>query len=89
MILKRGKVQVSAYSQFARMQGKGQVMEQQRRRIDATTSEPLFTNCTKDFLGTLDYIFYTGAFYTLNLLFGLRLNPKWDRKARTWDLERC
>lgn len=50
---------VSAYSQFARMQGMGPAMEQQRRRMDTTTNEPLFTNCTRDFLGTLDYIFYT------------------------------
>lgn len=28
--------------------------------MDSTTSEPQFTNCTRDFLGTLDYIFYTG-----------------------------
>jgi len=34
--------------------------ERQRGRMDATgTGEPLFTNCTKDFFGTLDYIFYT------------------------------
>jgi hypothetical protein len=28
--------------------------------MDPNTSEPQFTNCTRDFLGTLDYIFYTG-----------------------------
>ncbi|GLT50178.1 hypothetical protein SLA2020_236840 [Shorea laevis] len=27
--------------------------------MDASTNEPLFTNCTRDFIGTLDYIFYT------------------------------
>ena len=56
--------QVSAYSSFARMAtrvGKvGQGLEHQRRRMDTTTNEPLFTNCTRDFLGTLDYVFYTG-----------------------------
>lgn len=49
---------VSAYSSFARMAGVGQG-EYQRRRMDPATNEPLFTNCTRDFLGTLDYIFYT------------------------------
>ncbi|KAK9265789.1 hypothetical protein L1049_008715 [Liquidambar formosana] len=49
---------VSAYSSFARM-GVGLGLEQQRRRLDPTTNEPLFTNCTRDFIGTLDYIFYT------------------------------
>ena len=53
--------QVSAYSSFARL-GVGLGMEQQRRRMDPTTNEPLFTNCTRDFIGTLDYIFYTGKF---------------------------
>lgn len=28
--------------------------------MDPLTSEPIFTNCTRDFLGTLDYIFFTG-----------------------------
>lgn len=54
-----GRFQVSAYSSFARM-GVGLGLEQQRRRLDSTTNEPLFTNCTRDFIGTLDYIFYTG-----------------------------
>ncbi|KFK35106.1 hypothetical protein AALP_AA5G236700 [Arabis alpina] len=49
---------VSAYSSFARMGG-SLVAEQQRRRMDPTSNEPLFTNCTRDFIGTLDYIFYT------------------------------
>ncbi|KAI6696636.1 hypothetical protein NL676_016755 [Syzygium grande] len=49
---------VSAYSSFARM-GAGPGLEQQKRRLDSTTNEPLFTNCTRDFIGTLDYIFYT------------------------------
>ncbi|XP_024024402.1 carbon catabolite repressor protein 4 homolog 1 [Morus notabilis] len=49
---------VSAYSSFARP-GVGLALEQQRRRLDPSTNEPLFTNCTRDFIGTLDYIFYT------------------------------
>ncbi|KAM7500277.1 hypothetical protein LguiA_024691 [Lonicera macranthoides] len=49
---------VSAYSSFARI-GAGLGFEQQRRRMDPTTNEPLFTNCTRDFIGTLDYIFYS------------------------------
>ncbi|KAJ8448115.1 hypothetical protein Cgig2_031839 [Carnegiea gigantea] len=48
---------VSAYSSFAR--GIGPILEQQRRRMDPSTNEPLFTNCTRDFIGTHDYIFYT------------------------------
>lgn len=52
-------VQVSAYSSFARI-GVGLGLEQQRRRMDASTNEPLFTNCTRDFIGTHDYIFYSG-----------------------------
>lgn len=51
--------QVSAYSSFARI-GVGLGMEHQRRRMDPSTNEPLFTHCTRDFIGTLDYIFYTG-----------------------------
>mmetsp|Transcript_1127 Transcript_1127/g.4184 ORF Transcript_1127/g.4184 Transcript_1127/m.4184 type:complete len:548 (-) Transcript_1127:374-2017(-) len=31
----------------------------QRERLDPATGEPAFTNCTADFLDTLDYIFYT------------------------------
>ncbi|XP_042440907.1 carbon catabolite repressor protein 4 homolog 1-like [Zingiber officinale] len=50
---------VSAYSSFARMVGVSSGLEQQRRRMDAATHEPLFTNCTRDFIGTVDYIFYT------------------------------
>lgn len=54
--------QVSAYSSFARM-GVGLSLGQQKRRLDPTTNEPLFTNCTRDFIGTLDYIFYTGEIF--------------------------
>ncbi|BAT86370.1 hypothetical protein LR48_Vigan03g290800 [Vigna angularis] len=48
---------VSAYSSFARTVGLG--FEQHKRRLDNVTNEPLFTNVTRDFIGSLDYIFYT------------------------------
>nr|KYP73921.1 Carbon catabolite repressor protein 4 isogeny 2 [Cajanus cajan] len=48
---------VSAYSSFARTVGLG--YEQHKRRLDGGSNEPLFTNVTRDFIGTLDYIFYT------------------------------
>jgi hypothetical protein len=51
--------QVSAYSSFARTVGLG--YEQHKRRMDSSTNEPLFTNVTRDFIGSLDYIFYTGV----------------------------
>lgn len=60
---------VSAYSSFARM-GVGHGLEQ-RRRLDPTTNEPLFTNCTRDFIGTLDYIFYTADSLTVESLLEL------------------
>ncbi|GJP85480.1 hypothetical protein CLOP_g15576 [Closterium sp. NIES-67] len=47
---------VSAYASLSRG---GSVAERQRRRMDASSSEPLFTNVTRDFMGTLDYVFYT------------------------------
>ncbi|KAJ1423303.1 MYND-like zinc finger, mRNA-binding [Sesbania bispinosa] len=49
---------VSAYSSFARTVGLG-FEQQHKRRLDSATNEPLFTNVTRDFIGTLDYIFYT------------------------------
>ncbi|GKV41894.1 hypothetical protein SLEP1_g49367 [Rubroshorea leprosula] len=52
---------VSAYSSLARV-GVGLELEQQRRRTDPSTNEPFFTSCTRDFIGTLDYIFYTSEF---------------------------
>lgn len=55
-----GFLQVSAYASFGRMNGLGPTVEKRMRQMDPTTSEPQFTNCTRDFLGTLDYIFYTG-----------------------------
>ncbi|CAH8301050.1 unnamed protein product [Eruca vesicaria subsp. sativa] len=49
---------VSAYTSFVRpVMGLG--LEQHRRRMDLNTNEPLFTNCTREFIGTHDYIFYT------------------------------
>ncbi|KAM7271922.1 hypothetical protein ACFE04_031136 [Oxalis oulophora] len=59
---------VSAYSSFVRP---GVNLEQHRRRMDPTTNEPLFTNCTRDFIGTLDYIFYTADSLTVESLLEL------------------
>ncbi|KAF6149363.1 hypothetical protein GIB67_016901 [Kingdonia uniflora] len=61
---------VSAYSSFARM-GVGIGLEQQRRKMDPSTNEPLFTNCTRDFIGTHDYIFYTADSLTVDSLLEL------------------
>ncbi|KAL9262097.1 Carbon catabolite repressor protein 4 homolog 2-like protein [Drosera capensis] len=60
---------VSAYSSFAR--GVGPALEQQRRRMDSSTNEPLFSNCTRDFIGTHDYIFYTVDSLTVTSLLEL------------------
>lgn len=60
---------VSAYSSFAR--GIGPALEQQRRRMDPSTNEPLFTNCTRDFIGTHDYIYYTADSLTVESLLEL------------------
>ncbi|ONK65581.1 uncharacterized protein A4U43_C07F38560 [Asparagus officinalis] len=57
---------VSAYSSVARMVGL-----EQRRKLDPSTNEPLFTNCTRDFIGTLDYIFYTADSLTVESLLEL------------------
>ncbi|KAG2549144.1 carbon catabolite repressor protein 4 homolog 1-like isoform X2 [Panicum virgatum] len=62
---------VSAYSSFARMVGVGYGLEHQRRRMDPATNEPLFTNCTRDFIGTVDYIFYTADSLTVESLLEL------------------
>ncbi|KAI3830125.1 hypothetical protein L1987_04259 [Smallanthus sonchifolius] len=61
---------VSAYSSFARIGG-GLGYEQQKRRVDPATNEPLFTNCTRDFIGTLDYIFYSADSLTVESLLEL------------------
>lgn len=42
--------------------GGGISLEQQRGKMDEFTNEPLFTNCTRDVIGTVDYIFYTGMY---------------------------
>lgn len=60
---------VSAYSSFAR--GVGPALEQQRRRMDPSTNEPLFSYCTRDFIGTYDYIFYTADTLTVESLLEL------------------
>ncbi|KAL0334241.1 UNVERIFIED_CONTAM: Carbon catabolite repressor protein 41 [Sesamum angustifolium] len=61
--------QVSAYSSFARV-GVGLGLEQ-RRRMDPATNEPIFTNCTRDFIGTHDYIFYSADSLTVESLLEL------------------
>lgn len=61
---------VSAYSSFARV-GAALGFEQHRRRMDQNTNEPLFTNCTRDFIGTLDYIFYSADSLTVESLLEL------------------
>ncbi|KAL6986977.1 Carbon catabolite repressor protein 4 1 [Sarracenia purpurea var. burkii] len=61
---------VSAYSSFARI-GVGLGLEQHRRRMDPSTNEPLFTNCTRDFIGTLDYVFYSADSLTVESLLEL------------------
>ncbi|KAI7729472.1 hypothetical protein M8C21_020379 [Ambrosia artemisiifolia] len=61
---------VSAYSSFARIGG-SLGYEQQKRRVDPATNEPLFTNCTRDFIGTLDYIFYSADSLTVESLLEL------------------
>ena len=52
---------VSAYTALTKQPClESEAAERQRTRMDAQgTGEPIFTNCTKDFFGTLDYIFYT------------------------------
>ncbi|OMO54581.1 Endonuclease/exonuclease/phosphatase [Corchorus capsularis] len=60
---------VSAYSSFVRGVSLG--LDQQRRRMDQNTNEPLFTNCTRDFIGTQDYIFYTADSLTVESLLEL------------------
>ncbi|GKV41891.1 hypothetical protein SLEP1_g49365 [Rubroshorea leprosula] len=39
--------------------------------MDPLTNEPLFTNCTRDFIGTLDSIFYTANFLAVESLLEL------------------
>ncbi|KAF9598794.1 hypothetical protein IFM89_031462 [Coptis chinensis] len=61
--------QVSAYSSFARSHAPG--LEQSRMRTDLTTNEPLFTYCTRDFICTVDYIFYIANSLSLESLLEL------------------
>jgi CCR4-NOT transcription complex subunit 6 len=52
---------VSAYTSLTKQPClESEAAERQRTRMDAAgTGEPLFTNCTAEFMGALDYIFYT------------------------------
>ncbi|XP_073526110.1 uncharacterized protein [Phyllobates terribilis] len=60
---------VSAYSSFVR--AVGPYIDQQRRKMDPSTNEPMFTYCTRDFIGTYDYIFYTADSLTVESLLEL------------------
>ncbi|GLT32911.1 hypothetical protein SLA2020_075410 [Shorea laevis] len=55
------------YSSLARV-SVGLELEQQMMRMDPSTNEPLFTNCARDFIGTLDYIFCTADFLVVESL---------------------
>tara|TARA_B110001450_G_scaffold220096_1_gene215408 strand:- start:47 stop:1639 length:1593 start_codon:yes stop_codon:yes gene_type:complete len=52
---------VSAYTALSKQPClESEAADRQRTRMDAQgTGEPIFTNCTDGFFGTLDYIFYT------------------------------
>jgi CCR4-NOT transcription complex subunit 6 len=50
----------SAYSKVAEASNAHDAkLAKQKQRLDPKQHEPLFTNITKDFRGTLDYILYT------------------------------
>ncbi|KAL4441485.1 hypothetical protein ABPG77_001989 [Micractinium sp. CCAP 211/92] len=49
----------SAYAAVAAAPDADHGMQRQKRRLDPGTGEPRFTNITKDFRGTLDYVLYT------------------------------
>ncbi|TQD88835.1 hypothetical protein C1H46_025618 [Malus baccata] len=49
---------LSAYATFFQSDG---VKDHQREKMNPRTKEPLFTNFTPSFFGTIDYIFYTGT----------------------------
>ncbi|KAM1729289.1 hypothetical protein ACFX11_019844 [Malus domestica] len=49
---------LSAYATFFQSDG---VKDHQREKMNPGTKEPLFTNFTPSFFGTIDYIFYTGT----------------------------
>ena len=48
----------SAYAAYATAHDSADV-KRQKRRLDPSTFEPMFSNIAKDFMGTLDYILYT------------------------------
>ena len=52
---------VSAYTSLTKQHClESEAAERQRTRMDVNgTGEPIFTNCTREFFGALDYIFYT------------------------------
>lgn len=50
---------MSAYMSLSKQCLESEAVERQRTMISPETGEPIFTNCTKDFFGALDYIFYT------------------------------
>lgn len=52
-------LQASAYASFPALAGD----EKRPQFMDTEAKEPLFTNFTKNFAGTLDYIFYTGTLF--------------------------
>lgn len=51
---------ISAYSNIHEANGAiDSRLQKQKQRLDQKHHEPLFTNVTKDFKGTLDYVLYT------------------------------
>ncbi|XP_058086161.1 carbon catabolite repressor protein 4 homolog 1-like isoform X2 [Magnolia sinica] len=50
---------VSAYTSFLRTSRNEPDVRRQQTLMDSNTNEPLFTNFSEQFVGTLDYIFYT------------------------------
>lgn len=49
----------SAYGSVSGAPDNDHAIQRQKRRLDPVTGEPRFTNITRDFKGTLDYILYT------------------------------
>jgi CCR4-NOT transcription complex subunit 6 len=49
----------SAYQAVAASPDDDHAAQRQKRRLDPTTGEPRFTNISRDFKGTLDYILYS------------------------------
>lgn len=56
--------QVSAYASFFHPDR----VEEQLTKMNHTSQEPVSTNFTGDFCGTLDYIFYTGILNVISEL---------------------